>query len=50
MQKQVLDFDALEKELDAEFSGETAPVEEVTEDTKLDLDAVKLISIVKVKN
>ena len=32
MQKQVLDFDALEKELDAEFSGETAPVEEVTEE------------------
>jgi len=32
MQKQVLDFDALEKELDAEFSGETAPIEEVTEE------------------
>jgi hypothetical protein len=32
MQKQGIDFDALEKELDAEFSGETAPVEEVTEE------------------
>lgn len=33
MQKQPLDFDALEKELDAEFNTEeTAPVEEVTEE------------------
>ena len=33
MQKQPLDFDALEKELDAEFNtAETAPVEEVTEE------------------
>jgi hypothetical protein len=32
MQKQTLDFDALERELEAEFSGETAPVEEVTEE------------------
>jgi hypothetical protein len=32
MQKQELDFAALEKELEAEFSGETAPVEEVTEE------------------
>lgn len=33
MQKQILDFDALEKELDAEFNTvETAPVEEVTEE------------------
>lgn len=33
MQKQTLDFDALEKELDAEFNTEeTAPVEEVTEE------------------
>ena len=33
MQKQAIDFDALEKELDAEFNTEeTAPVEEVTEE------------------
>jgi hypothetical protein len=32
MQKQVLDFEALEKELDAEFTAEKAPVEEVTEE------------------
>jgi hypothetical protein len=32
MQKQPIDFDALEKELDAEFTTETAPVEEVTEE------------------
>lgn len=32
MQKQAIDFDALEKELDAEFTQETAPVEEVTEE------------------
>ena len=33
MQKQAIDFDALEKELDAEFTTEeTAPVEEVTEE------------------
>ena len=33
MQKQPIDFDALEKELDAEFTAEeTAPVEEVTEE------------------
>jgi hypothetical protein len=32
MQKQVLDFDALERELEAEFTAETALVEEVTEE------------------
>jgi hypothetical protein len=32
MQKETIDFDALEKELDAEFTMETAPVEEVTEE------------------
>jgi hypothetical protein len=33
MQKQTIDFDAIEKELDAEFNAEeTAPVEEVTEE------------------
>ena len=32
MQKQAIDFDAIERELDAEFTQETAPVEEVTEE------------------
>lgn len=32
MQKQVLDFDALERELEAEFTSESAPVEEVTDE------------------